>query len=135
MNIRTQILVVAVAVLAFLFLIYMIRGNRLKLKYSLFWFLLVIGILVFGCFPGLTKALAKELSPSGITVNCITPGVIDTEMNGCLDACAKEELIDEIPLQRMGKPSEVANLALFLASEGSDYITGQIIGISGGMVI
>lgn len=61
MNIRTQILVVAVAVLAFLLLIYMIRGNRLKLKYSLFWFLLVIGILVFGCFPGLTKALAGFL--------------------------------------------------------------------------
>lgn len=84
---------------------------------------------------GFTKALAKELSPSGITVNCITPGVIDTEMNGCLDACAKEELIGEIPLMRMGKPSEVANLALFLASEGADYITGQIVGISGGMVI
>ena len=84
---------------------------------------------------GFTKALAKELVPSGITVNCITPGVIDTEMNGCLDACAKEELIGEIPLQRMGKPSEVANLALFLASEGADYITGQVIGISGGMVI
>lgn len=84
---------------------------------------------------GFTKALAKELAPSGITVNCITPGVIDTEMNGCLDADAKEELIGEIPLQRMGKPQEVANLALFLASEDADYITGQVVGISGGMVI
>ena len=84
---------------------------------------------------GFTKALAKELAPSGVTVNCITPGVIDTEMNGCLETEAREELINEIPLARMGKPCEVANLALFLASENSDYITGQVIGISGGMVI
>lgn len=84
---------------------------------------------------GFTKALAKELAPSGITVNCITPGVIDTEMNSELDAQAKEELINEIPLMRMGKAEEVANLALFLASDKADYITGQVIGVSGGMVI
>ena len=84
---------------------------------------------------GFTKALAKELAPSGITVNCITPGVIDTEMNAELDAEAKEELIAEIPLMRMGKAEEVANLALFLASDKADYITGQVIGVSGGMVI
>lgn len=84
---------------------------------------------------GFTKALAKELAPSGITVNCITPGVIDTEMNGCIDAETKKELIDEIPLMRMGKPREVANLTLFLASDSADYITGQVVGISGGMVI
>lgn len=84
---------------------------------------------------GFTKALAKELAPSGITVNCITPGVIDTEMNAQLDAQAKEELINEIPLMRMGKAEEVANLALFLASSQADYITGQVIGVSGGMVI
>lgn len=84
---------------------------------------------------GFTKALAKELAPSGITVNCITPGVIDTEMNSELDAQAKEELINEIPLMRMGKAEEVANLALFLASSQADYITGQVIGVSGGMII
>lgn len=84
---------------------------------------------------GFTKALAKELAPSGICVNCITPGVIDTEMNAELDEDTKRELIDEIPLMRMGKAEEVANLAVFLASSDADYITGQVIGISGGMVI
>lgn len=84
---------------------------------------------------GFTKALAKELAPSGICVNCITPGVIDTEMNAELDQETKAELIEEIPLSRMGKAEEVANLALFLASGDADYITGQVIGISGGMVI
>ncbi len=84
---------------------------------------------------GFTKALAKELAPSGICVNCITPGVIDTEMNDCLSEEEKRELIEEIPLMRMGKAEEVANLALFLASSKADYITGQVIGVSGGMVI
>jgi len=84
---------------------------------------------------GFTKALAKELAPSGITVNCITPGVIETDMNAILDREAKEELVGEIPLMRMGNPLEVAKLALFLASADSDYITGQIIGINGGMII
>lgn len=84
---------------------------------------------------GFTKALAKEVAPSGICVNCITPGVIDTEMNAEIDPESKKQLIDEIPLMRMGKAEEVAKLALFLASSDSDYITGQIIGISGGMVI
>lgn len=84
---------------------------------------------------GFTKALAKELAPSGISVNCITPGVIETEMNEQLTPEDKEALVDEIPLSRMGKPSEVAKLAVFLASADSDYITGQVIGISGGMVI
>lgn len=84
---------------------------------------------------GFTKALAKELAPSGITVNCITPGVIETEMNEGLSEETKRELIEEIPLMRMGKAEEVANLALFLASDKADYITGQVIGISGGMVI
>lgn len=84
---------------------------------------------------GFTKALAKELAPSGITVNCITPGVIDTEMNAELSKEERRELIEEIPMMRMGTAEEVANLALFLASDKADYITGQVIGISGGMVI
>ena len=84
---------------------------------------------------GFTKALAKEVAPSGICVNCITPGVIDTEINAEIGPEAKKQLIDEIPLMRMGKAEEVAKLALFLASSDSDYITGQVIGINGGMVI
>lgn len=84
---------------------------------------------------GFTKALAKELGLSGICVNCIAPGVIDTEMNKEIDADAMRELEEEIPLGRVGKPEEIANLALFLADEKSNYITGQIFGVNGGMYI
>lgn len=78
---------------------------------------------------GLTKALSKELAPSGITVNCVTPGIIDTRMNGCFD---KEELKAEIPLGRLGTPEEVASAVLFLAE--NRYVTGQVLGVNGGMV-
>ncbi len=78
---------------------------------------------------GLTKALSKELAPSGITVNCITPGIIDTRMNGMFD---KEELEKEVPLGRLGAPGEVARAVLFLSE--SPYITGQILGVNGGLV-
>lgn len=84
---------------------------------------------------GLTKALAKELGPSGICVNCIAPGVIETDMNRSLDAETIESLIDETPLQTIGKPQDVASTALFLASDESSFITGQIIGVNGGFVI
>ena len=84
---------------------------------------------------GLTRALAKELGPSNITVNAIAPGVIDTDMNSHLTKGELEMLRDEIPLMRLGKASEVAKLALFLASESASYITGQVIGQNGGMVI
>lgn len=84
---------------------------------------------------GFTKALAKELAPSGICVNCITPGVIETDMNSCLDADTKAELLEEIPLGRIGNPAEIAESVFFLASAGSDYITGQVLGINGGMII
>lgn len=84
---------------------------------------------------GLTKALAKELGPSGITVNAIAPGVINTDMNACLDKEAMEQLCDETPLMRVGEPEEVANAVLFLAGEGGSFITGEVINISGGMVI
>ncbi len=84
---------------------------------------------------GFTKALAKELGPSGICVNCITPGVIDTEMNALLDEETKSALCDDIPLMRIGAPEEVAKTVLFLASSAADYITGQVIGINGGMYI
>lgn len=84
---------------------------------------------------GFTKALAKELAPSGICVNCITPGVIETDMNACLDAETKAELTEEIPLMRIGKPEEVAESVFFLASPCADYITGQVLGVNGGLVI
>ena len=84
---------------------------------------------------GMTMALAKELGPSGITVNCIEPGVIRTEMNASLDAEALASLADETPLMRLGEPSEVAELALFLASDKAGFITGQCIGIDGGFAI
>ena len=82
---------------------------------------------------GLTKALAKELGPSGITVNCVAPGVIDTEMNGFLSEEEHEMLIDEIPAGRMGKPEEVADLVMKLV-EAPDYLTGQVIKMDGGWI-
>ena len=84
---------------------------------------------------GLTYSLAKELGPSGITVNCIEPGVIDTDMNGDLDEAAMRELADETPLMRIGDPIEVAYLAEFLTSERAAFITGQTIGVDGGFAL
>ena len=84
---------------------------------------------------GFTKALAKELALSGITVNCITPGVIDTEMNANLTDEDKEMLCEETPLARIGTPEETAELIYFLASDKASFITGQIISNNGGIVI
>ena len=84
---------------------------------------------------GLTYSLAKELGPSGITVNCIEPGVIDTDMNGDLGESEMRELVDETPLCRIGAPLEVAYLAEFLASERASFITGQTIGVDGGFAL
>lgn len=83
----------------------------------------------------MTKALAKELGPSGITVNCITPGVIDTEMNAHLSAEDLAELCEETPLGRLGSPDDIAETVAFLASAEAGFITGQIIGVNGGFVI
>ena len=84
---------------------------------------------------GLTMALAKELGPSGITVNCIEPGVIATEMNASLDEDTLRELCDETPLMRLGTPRDVSSLAVFLASEEASFITGQCIGVDGGFAV
>ena len=84
---------------------------------------------------GMTKALAKELGPSGITVNCICPGVIETEMNAKLSAEDLAALCEETPLLRLGKPCEVAELAFYLASDSASFITGQIISADGGFAI
>lgn len=84
---------------------------------------------------GMTTSLAKELGPSGITVNCIEPGVIATDMNASLSSDTLSELCDETPLCRIGEPREVAYLAEFLASDKASFITGQAIGIDGGFAI
>ena len=84
---------------------------------------------------GMTKALAKEVGPSGVRVNCVTPGVIDTDMNASLTEDDRAALSDETPLGRIGEAAEVAKTILFLCSEGASFITGQIVGVSGGLVI
>ena len=81
---------------------------------------------------GLTKALAKEVGPSGITVNCVAPGVIDTDMCACFDADTKAALAEETPLGRLGTPEDVAESILFLASPAAGFITGQVLGVDGG---
>lgn len=83
---------------------------------------------------GFTKALAKELGPSGITVNCISPGMINTDMNRTLDDETIQEIVEETPLQMMGECRHIAETALFLASNSADFITGQVIGVNGGFV-
>lgn len=79
---------------------------------------------------GFTKALAKEMALSNIQVNCIAPGIIDTEMNAQFNL---EELKEEVPSGKIGTPKDIANMTLFLASDKADYITGQTIGVNGGM--
>ncbi len=84
---------------------------------------------------GLTKALAKELGPSNIRVNCVAPGVIDTSMNDHLSPEELAVLGEEAPLGRIGQPVEVAQAIYFLASERASFITGQVLRVDGGMVI
>lgn len=84
---------------------------------------------------GLTRALAKEVGPSGIRVNCIAPGVIDTEINGNLTPEVMAQLREETPLGTIGTPKQVADLALYLAGEGASFLTGQVISPNGGFLI
>ena len=84
---------------------------------------------------GMTKALAKEVGPSGIRVNCIAPGMIDTEMNAHVDEAIVAEICDETPIGRIGTTADVAAAMEFLASDESSFITGQIIGVNGGLVV
>lgn len=84
---------------------------------------------------GFTKALAKELGPSSVTVNCIEPGVIDTEMNSELDEETLAQLCDETPVGRIGKSEEIANFIYLIATEKSGFLTGQIIGFDGGFAV
>ncbi len=84
---------------------------------------------------GLTKALAKEMGPSNIRVNCVAPGVIDTDMNRNITPADLAALSDETPLCRIGTPEEAAEAILFLASERASFITGAVLGVNGGLVI
>ena len=84
---------------------------------------------------GLTKALAKEEGPSGVTVNCVAPGVIDTDMMAAFTAEDKAALAEETPVGRLGSAAEVAALLVYLAGETAGYITGQVFGVNGGLVI
>ena len=84
---------------------------------------------------GFTKALAKELAPSHIRVNCIAPGVIDTDMNACYDEDAMDALAEKTPLSRIGTPEEVARAIRFLADDTSSFITGQTLSVDGGFIL
>ena len=88
-----------------------------------------------GAVIAFTKALAQEVGPSRIQVNCVAPGVIDTEMNGALPPDAMDALREETPLGVLGQPSDVAEAVWFLASPQSDFITGQVLAPNGGLVL
>lgn len=84
---------------------------------------------------GFTKALAKELAPSGITVNCVSPGVIMTEMNSHLSEEELKELCDETPVMRVGDVSEVSKAVLYLADEKAGFVTGSVLPVNGGIIM
>lgn len=81
---------------------------------------------------GLSKSLALELGPSGIRVNCVAPGVIDTDMNAMHGGDVMQSLADETPLERIGRADEVADSILYLCSEKASFVTGQVLGVTGG---
>jgi 3-oxoacyl-[acyl-carrier protein] reductase len=82
---------------------------------------------------GLTKSVARELARRNVTVNAITPGFIATEMTEEMNEKAQDAMTEQIPLGRLGVPDDVANAVIFLASDQSAYITGQVLGVNGGM--
>ena len=84
---------------------------------------------------GFTKALAKEIAARGITVNCVAPGFIDTDMTKSLTDDQKQAIFSNIPAARLGQPEEIAAAVVFLASPGAAYITGETIHVNGGMAM
>lgn len=88
-----------------------------------------------GAVAALARALAKELGPSGIRVNAVAPGAIDTDMLACLNAEEKAALADESALCRLGRPEDVARAVVLLASEEAGFVTGQVLGVDGGLVL
>lgn len=82
---------------------------------------------------GYSKSLAKEVGARGIRVNCIAPGFIETDMTAVLKEDYVKAMLDTVPMKRGGKPEDIANVALFLASDMSSYVTGQVLGVDGGM--
>ena len=84
---------------------------------------------------GMTKALAKEVAPSGITVNAVSPGIIKTDMLSSFSDEELEEMRNEVPLGRLGTPEDVAEAVAFLAGDKASYITGQVLSVNGGIVI
>ena len=84
---------------------------------------------------GFSKSLAKEVASRGICVNCIAPGFIQTSMTDVLTEAQKEMLLKQIPMGRLGQSEEIANAAVYLASSLSDYVTGQVLTVDGGMVM
>lgn len=84
---------------------------------------------------GLTLSMAKELAPSGITVNCVEPGIIDTAMNAKLGADTLAALVADTPMGRLGTPSDVATAVLFFASDAASFITGQLLAVDGGFAL
>jgi 3-oxoacyl-[acyl-carrier protein] reductase len=82
---------------------------------------------------GLTKATARELSSRGITVNAVAPGFIETDMTDKLSAEMREQMLKQIPLERLGQPEEIAKVVRFLASDDASYMTGQTLHVDGGM--
>jgi 3-oxoacyl-[acyl-carrier protein] reductase len=84
---------------------------------------------------GLTKSLARETASRGVRVNAIAPGFIDSDMTRAIPEGPREKMLEQIPLKRMGDPKDIAEAALFLASDGSSYITGQVLAVDGGMFI
>lgn len=117
----------------------LLKGNGVVINISSMWGEVgasceVIYSASKGGINAFTKSLGKELAPSNIRVNAISPGVIETSMNSWLSEEEKEDLVSEIPMMRMGLPKEIANLAVFLASDQCAYMTGQILRVDGGFI-
>jgi 3-oxoacyl-[acyl-carrier protein] reductase len=87
------------------------------------------------CMVGFTKSLAREVGSREITVNCVAPGFIDTDMTRALDDAQRERLLASVPLGRLGNPEEVASVVAFLASPAATYITGETVHVNGGMYL